>query len=80
MKGLSIKKQISEAPKYGLFIEGAGFLACKQNLTGVVFTDCKELAMQYAEGFDNVTDKLSIWNAAVKRMFNCDIKFEAIYL
>lgn len=81
MAQLSRKQQIAAAPKYGLYIEGAGWLANKQQLSGIVFTQDKELAQQFAEGFDNPSDKLAIWNAEAKRMFNnAVIKFEAVAL
>ena len=77
---ISAKKMAELAPKYGLFIEGAGWLAETQNLTGVLFTEHKELARNFSVGFDDVNIKTGIWNAEVGKLFNCDIKFEAIYL
>ncbi len=77
----SIKKQINEAPKYVLYIEGAGYLAENQDLTGIIFTDDVKQARLYAVGFDNPIDKLGIWNAHAKKLFNTDeVKFELIYL
>jgi len=75
------RKAANNAPKYGLYQETLGWLANKQPLFGdVVFTQEKELAMQYAEGFDNVDLKLAVWNVKMKMMFNCDITFEAVSL
>lgn len=76
----SLQKEANAAPKYVLLIEGLGYLAAKQNQTGVIFTPELELAMQYTEGFDNPEIKLGIWNAQVKRTLGSDIKFEAVYL
>ena len=77
----SLKKQIDEAPKYVLYIEGAGYLADNQNLTGIIFTDDLKNAMLYAVGFDNPEIKLGIWNAEAKKLFNTgEEKFELIYL
>lgn len=77
----SLKKQIQEAPKYVLYIEGAGYLADNQNLTGIIFTDELKNAMLYAVGFDNPEIKLGIWNAEAKKLFNTgEVKFELIYL
>lgn len=77
----SIKKQINEAPKYVLYIEGAGYLSENQNLTGINFTDDLKHAMLYAVGFDNPEIKLGIWNAEAKKLFNTgEVKFELIYL
>ena len=77
-KTLSLRKQALLAPKYVLFIDGPGYLADKQNLTGVIFTEELELARKFSIGFDNPVDKLAIWNAEAKRLFNSDVKFEAI--
>jgi hypothetical protein len=77
----SLKKQIKEAPKYVLYIEGAGYLADNQNLTGIIFTDDVKYARLYAVGFDNPEIKLGIWNAEAKKLFNTEeVKFELIYL
>lgn len=67
MKTLSKKQQIANAPKFVLYNETLGFLANKQNLTGVIFTEELELAMQFAEGFDNPSDKLEIWNLSARK-------------
>lgn len=75
-----MKEKIKNAPKFGLFIEGAGWLANTQFMNGIVFTDSQDLAMQFSEGFDDPVIKLGIWNAEAKKMFNCDIKFEPVYL
>jgi len=81
MSKLSIKNQIKVAPKYGLFIEGAGWLAEGQGLSGIVFTEHKELARRFAEGFDDPTQKCGIWSAVAQRLFNNpDISFEPVYL
>jgi len=77
-KTLSLRKQAELAPKFVLFIDGPGYLAEKQGLTGVNFTPELELAMKYSIGFDDAEQKLSIWNVAAKRLFNSDVKFEAI--
>lgn len=74
------KQLISEAPKYGLHLETLGWLANEQPLIGCVFTQYKELAMQFAEGFDYPPQKLGIWNAQLKRELGADFKFEAVYL
>lgn len=76
----TLQEEVANAPKYVLLIEGLGYLAAKQNQTGVIFTPELELAMQYAEGFDNPEMKLGIWNAQAKRTFGSDIKFEAVYI
>lgn len=75
----SRKKQIAAAPKFGLFVDGAGWLANQQDLTGVNFTQDKGAAMQFAEGFDNPDDKLSVWNAELKRVFG-PVTFQVVYL
>lgn len=81
MKTLSLRKQAELAPKYVLFIDGAGYLSNKQGLTGINFTDKVENAEKFSVGFDNEDMKLGIWNAAAKRMFNnADVKFEVKYL
>lgn len=77
-KTLSLRKQAELAPKFVLFIDGPSYLAEKQGLTGVNFTPELELAMKYSIGFDDAEQKLSIWNAEAKRLFNSDVKFEAI--
>lgn len=81
MKKKSLKQQSKQAPQYGLYMEGLGWLANQQDLTGVIFTEHKELAMSFAEGFDDPRMKLAAWNTAFKIRFKInDIKFEAIYL
>ena len=60
------KKMIASAPKYFLFMEGFGFLAERQDLSGVKFTDKTEDAQQFAFGFDNPADKILSWNATFK--------------
>lgn len=75
----SLRKAAANAPKYVLLIEGAGYLASTQGLSGINFTPYLELAMQYSIGFDNPKIKLGIWNAAAKKMFNnSGVKFEAV--
>jgi hypothetical protein len=75
------KQQIAAAPKYGLYIETLGWLANQQNLSGVIFTQEKELAMSFAEGFDNPIMKLQTWNAALAFLLGSkDFKFECVYL
>lgn len=64
---------------YVLFIEGAGYLAKTQNLTGVVFTEDIALAREYNKAVDYPETKVAIWNAEAKRTFGEGIKFEAIY-
>lgn len=75
------KQQLAAAPKYGLYMEGLGWLANEQPLSGVIFTTDKALATQFTENFDNPITKLSIWNAAFANQYKIyDIKFEAVYL
>jgi len=80
-----MKKQIKQAelaPKYVLYIEGAGYLADDQSLRGLIFTDELELARKFSVGFDDPAQKLGIWNAEAKKFFDCDygfIAFEAVY-
>lgn len=75
------KKAIAIAPKFVLHITGAGYLSNHQGLTGVNFTHDLQDAEQYAVGFDDPKQKLEIWNAAAKRMFNnAAVQFEIVYL
>jgi hypothetical protein len=75
------KQKLEAAPKYVLFIEGAGYLSDTQRLTGINFTQDINKAQKFAVGFDNPEMKTGIWNAAAKRMFNNpDVKFEVKYL
>lgn len=81
----SIKNAIKNAPKYVLHMEGNGYLAEEQKLTGVNFTHDINLARKFAHGFDNPDDKIDIWNAAVKVTFNIQLPglfnfFEAVDL
>ena len=77
----SIQKQVNDAQKYVLFIEGAGCLSDNENLIGIKFTDDLKAVMMYAVGFDNPEIKLGIWNAEAKKLFNTgEVKFELIYL
>lgn len=76
-----IKKEIELAPKYGLFIEGAGWLAEIQELSGITFTEHKELTRKFAEGFDDPNIKCAAWNYIAQKMFNNKgISFEPVYL
>jgi len=70
MNILTLKQQIKAAPKYTLQIEGAGYLANEQGLSGIKFTNDIKKARQFAVGFDNPVDKAGIWNTEAKRMFN----------
>ena len=80
MKKLSLRKQAQMAPKYVLYIETLGFLANRQGLTGIIFTNSVELAMEYSIGFDDPETKLGIWNAELKRKGWAGFKFEAVEL
>lgn len=80
MTTAQLRKQANAAPKYGLFIEGAGWLAAQQKLSGVIFTEHKDLARAFAFGFDDVATKLGIWNIEAKRLFNRGVTFEAVSL
>jgi len=74
-----LRKLANAAPKYTLFIEGAGYLYENQNLTGIVFTTDKSKAIKYAVGFDNPDIKTGIWNAEAKKMFNnSNVKFQIV--
>lgn len=77
---MKTKQLIINAPKYVLFIKGAGYLANTQKLTGIIFTDRLELAQIFAVGFDSVESKTSIWDAEAKRYFNNPTNFEVINL
>lgn len=74
------RQKIKNAPKYTLFIDGAGFLSSTQGMTGVKFTKGIQSAMLFAVGYDQEETKKEIWNAAAKRMFNANVTFEIMYL
>ena len=81
MKTLSLRKQAALAPKYVLFIDGAGYLASEQELSGINFSDDVNGARQFSVGFDDPNQKEGIWSATARRFFNNpEIKFEIIYL
>lgn len=81
----SRKKAIAAAPKYGLHIEGLGWLANSDyqdmsDPSSIVFTEHKELAMEFAEGFDNPVIKVGIWNVPLHRTIGKDFTLEPVYL
>jgi hypothetical protein len=81
MKISEARKLAKAAPKYVLFIDGAGFLSDSQGLTGVNFTQDESEARKFSVGFDSEEMKTGIWNAAAKRMFNNpSVTFEVKYL
>lgn len=61
----SFRKKANAAPKYVL-THPLGYLAEKQGLSGVNFCDNINDAREYATGFDNPEDKISIWNSTLK--------------
>ncbi len=69
-KQMSLRKQAQLAPKYVLKMDGAGYLADEQKLSGVNFTDKVEDAMKFSIGFDNPELKTGIWNATARLYFD----------
>jgi hypothetical protein len=74
-----LKKQRKDKPKYGLHIEGMGWLADEQIEGDIYFTPHEELAMQFAEGLDDQKTKIQMWTAVFKKVHMIkDVAFEAI--
>lgn len=64
------KSKIDQAQKYVLCFDSILYLSNSQGLTGVNLTSDIKQAQIFAHGFDNPSDKLEVWNIALRRKFN----------
>jgi hypothetical protein len=82
MKKLTLKQQAELAPKYVLYIEGAGYISEKAESPdcAIAFTFNISEAIQYSIGFDNPNMKVGYWRGVAKAFFGhaVDVNIENV--